>query len=113
MSSDEDDMDDSGNRLLTIRSKNWLNPLVPIFLRDLDAIDLALRVTTAGRVKRGNWPLPRRVLPGKASDRGPVSGLPNPFYSSTWLASLTKFERDSLDIIEKEYDFSHSPRILS
>lgn len=111
MSSDESDTEGDGTPVLSIRKKAWRNATTTRWLRDLDIIDLALRVTVPGTIKKGNWPSRRRAVDNKHSLRGPVPKLPRPFYDPRYLRELTEMQVEDLQIEEKDYDFTHPPKV--
>ncbi|HEV7738272.1 MAG TPA: hypothetical protein VGO47_12985 [Chlamydiales bacterium] len=112
MTSDETDAEeDDGSHVLSIRMKRWRNKVLTMWLHDLDILCLALRVTTSGTVKRGNWPHRRRTVPGKFSEGGPVESLPKSFYDTAFLETLSAEHRENLQVIHRLYNLTHTAQI--
>jgi hypothetical protein len=83
MSLDESNVEDNVPKvpIYVVLRKRWRAAAITLWLCDMDAVHLSLRATNTGCVMRGNWPHKRRDS-SRASDQGPVEGLPINFYSS-------------------------------
>jgi hypothetical protein len=112
MSSDESDKEADGSHVLSIRAKKWRHRNLTRWLHDLDTVSLAHRVSTSGTAKKGNWPHRRRFVSGKFSDGPPIRQLPKSFYDASFLASLSDAQLEELEIIDRPYDLTHTPKMV-
>ncbi|KAF9521796.1 hypothetical protein CPB83DRAFT_900278 [Crepidotus variabilis] len=80
-----------------VTSMEWRNEKLHFIFRVLDRIYMSTRFTDANRATQGMFPHVR--LPSKRKDnRGPPAGLPQNFYSSTFLEKLEDYELHALAI---------------
>ncbi|KAF8521918.1 hypothetical protein BU17DRAFT_29889, partial [Hysterangium stoloniferum] len=73
MSSDESDFEDDAP-VYTILRKEWRAAVVSLWMRDIDAVHLSLRLNSNGHITQGNWPHPQRDS-RRLSQHSPVKKL--------------------------------------
>jgi hypothetical protein len=110
MSGDETDHCHGQTRYAILKAR-WRSPDVKTFMKTLDSIHFSSRFNSAGRAKRGAFPH-RRVPSSRIEhDAAPVPNLPCNFYDPILLKSLSKHERDALQI-KPEVDLTMTEGVI-
>lgn len=110
MSGDETDHRTGEVRYIVVKYE-WRSSELDDWLKTFDFLHLSTRFTPEGRARRGKFPRPRIRNTARPARLGnPVSGLPENFYDSQWLAGLESYEREELDI-QPPIDLSFTPYI--
>lgn len=110
MSGDETDSGGEGvgpPKTFRIIRQQWMSNELRNFLRNLDHIYRAnWRSPIGSRASRGNPPR-IRISSKFSTTTGEVPPrLPRNCYDRDWLAGLRQWQKDDLDIVEEDYDFT-------
>ncbi|KAH7905899.1 hypothetical protein BJ138DRAFT_1017065 [Hygrophoropsis aurantiaca] len=96
MSSDESGHEgQQGEAIYFVTHKPWRAQKLTTWLRTLDSLHLYFRYQGKWKATSGAWPH-IRVTSTVSSERAAVPGLPENFYSATWLETLSEFETTDL-----------------
>lgn len=106
MSGDEQDGQVFPLRYRIIESR-WQSSQLKTFLRELDAIHLKDRGLSESVHLSGQLPRVRVVAEDSPVEDGyPAVGLWRNCYDSDWLQALQRSQRDTLGVIDEDYDFA-------
>ncbi|KAJ7073340.1 hypothetical protein B0H15DRAFT_957250 [Mycena belliarum] len=101
-----------GNPRYVVKSLEWRDPTVDLFMTTFDDLHLSTRFKPDRSAGRGKFPHARIRKTARPPVPGnPPSGLPSNFYAANWVASLPDIERRALQM-GPSVDLSFSPEIL-
>lgn len=89
----------------------WRAPCVSSWLDVVDKVYVAFRFQENSRATPGNW-IRKRLTTSRVDEKTKVvPGLPENFYDRGWLKTLTRKQRQKLQM-EAPLDLTHTPHVM-